>query len=504
MYQAIKLTTTVSALRNLISRSPLQRGFPLIAVALACFALSPMAQAVSPPPDGGYPNQITAEGDGALFSLTSGVWNTAVGYQALYYNTTGSFNTANGAAALFNNSTGSDNTATGVLALASNTIGNSNTATGESALQSNTTGSFNTANGLGALNSNTTGGDNTATGFNALLSNTTANDNTANGFEALNSNTTGSGNTANGSVALVSNTTGSGNTANGAAALDNNTTGSNNTATGVLALVSNTTGGDNTADGANTLIHDTTGSNNTAEGFQALNNNTTGSSNTALGFNAGSTLTTGNNNIDIGNIGVAGESKKIRIGTRGTHTNTYIAGISGVTVAGGVGVIIDTNGHLGTIVSSERFKQDIHNMDKASEAILALKPVTFRYKHELDPDGIPQFGLVAEQVEKVNPDLVARDAEGKVYTVRYEAVNAMLLNEFLKEHRKVEEQEATIAQQRKDFQASITKLEATVARQEKRMEALTANLKEQGSEIRKVSAQLEVRKPAPQIVVNDQ
>ena len=170
-------------------------------------------------------------------------------------------------------------------------------------------------------------------------------------------------------------------------------------------------------------------------------NNTTGSNNIALGFNAGFNLTTGSNNIDIGNTGVAaGESNTIRIGTEGTQKATFIAGISGVTVAGGVGVIIDTNGHLGTVVSSARFKDEIKPMDKASEAILALQPVTFRYKKELDPDGIPQFGLVAEQVEKVNPDLVARDEQGKPYTVRYEAVNAMLLNEFLKEHRKVEEQ----------------------------------------------------------------
>src|SRR5439155_16003224 len=165
--------------------------------------------------------------------------------------------------------------------------------------------------------------------------------------------------------------------------------------------------------------------------------NSTGSSNTALGFQAGLNLTTGSNNIDIGNKGKAGESQYIRIGTKGTHTHTLIAGISGVTVAGGVGVIIDTNGKLGTVVSSERFKESIKPMDKASEAILAIKPVTFCYKHELDPEGITQFGLVAEQVEKVNPDLVVRDEQGKVYTVRYDAVNAMLLNEFLKEHRKV-------------------------------------------------------------------
>ena len=190
-----------------------------------------------------------------------------------------------------------------------------------------------------------------------------------------------------------------------------------------------------------------------------------------MGLSAGVNLTTGNNNIDIGNEGVAGEAKHIRVGTKGTHTHTFIAGISGATVAGGVGVIIDTNGHLGTVVSSERFKDEVKPMDKASEVIRALRPVTFRYKHELDPAGIPQFGLVAEDVEKVNPDLVARDDQGKPYSVRYEAVNAMLLNEFLKEHRKVEQLE-------------------------KQVEALTAGLQ-------KVSAQLEVNKPASQTVLNN-
>ena len=196
----------------------------------------------------------------------------------------------------------------------------------------------------------------------------------------------------------------------------------------------------NTAIGVETLVRNTTGSSNTALGFFALINNTTGNNNIAVGEHAGSNLTIGSNNIDIGNFGKVGESNKIRIGTTGTHNGAFIAGIRGVTVASGVGVIVGTDGKLGTVVSSARFKEAIKPMDKASETILALQPVTFRYKKELDPDGIPQFGLVAEEVEKVNPDLVARDEQGKPYTVRYEAVNAMLLNEFLKEHRKVEEQ----------------------------------------------------------------
>src|SRR4029453_12502490 len=197
-----------------------------------------------------------------------------------------------------------------------------------------------------------------------------------------------------------------------------NTTGSNNTANGDSALAANTSGGSNTANGVTALYSNTSGSNNTANGVSALFNNTTGGDNIALGVVAGANLTTGSNNIDIGNLGAAADASTIRIGRPEVHTATYIAGISGATVANGVTVIIDPTGHLGTIASSERFKAEIKPMEKASEAILALKPVTFHYKKELDPEGIPQFGLLAEEVEKVNPDLVARDAEGKPYTVR--------------------------------------------------------------------------------------
>ena len=332
--------------------------------------------------------------------------------------------------------------------------------------------SFNTVLGDDALFSLTTGEENTATGYQTLYFNTTGNFNTANGASALFSNTTGFGNTAMGSAALLNSSTGFENTAIGGAALLNSSTGFSNTATGSAALASNTTGNENTA-----------------TGFHALLNNKTGNKNIALGFRAGSDLTTGDKNIDIGNPGQPRESSTIRIGRVQDQTATFIAGISGVTVAGGVGVIIDTNGHLGTIVSSARFKEAIKPMDKASEAILALKPVTFRYKHELDPDGIPQFGLVAEQVQKVNPDLVAHDEQGKPYTVRYEAVNAMLLNEFLKEHRKVEKLEATVGQQQKDLQA-------TAAQQQKQIEALTTGLQ-------KVSAELELSKSSPHTVSNN-
>ena len=215
-----------------------------------------------------------------------------------------------------------------------------------------------------------------------------------------------------------------------------------------------------------------------ASGFNALLNNTTGNNNIALGYAAGANLSTGDDNIDIGHQGVAGEASTIRVGTAGTQTATFIAGIRGTPVAGAMVVAVSSSGKLGVRTSSARFKETIQSMDKASESLLALKPVTFCYKHDIDPEGIPEFGLVAEDVEKVDPALVVRDEQGKPFTVRYEAVNVMLLNEFLKEHRKVKE------------------LEANAAKQQKQIEALTAGLQ-------KVTAQLSASKPAPQVVVNN-
>jgi len=331
---------------------------------------------------------------------------------------------------------------------------------------------------------------NTVLGDNALISLTTGGNNTAIGYRALLSNTTGDYNTANGYTALLFNTTGNNNTANGDTALFTNTTGGDNTATGHRALFSSSTGDYNTASGAFALSSNTTGLSNTATGDEALRNNTTGNDNIALGAGAGSNLTTGNNNIDIGNEGVAGESNTIRIGAQGTQTATYIAGIDRVNIGKGLVVEIDASGHLGTRGSSRRFKDHIKRMDKASEAILALKPVTFRYKKEIDPEGTPQFGLVAEQVEKVSPDLIVRDHDGKPYSVRYDAVNAMLLNEFLKEHRKVEEQQAAITQLKREFQSKLVE-------QQKQITALAAGLQ-------KVSAQLELSKSAPRTVLNNQ
>jgi hypothetical protein len=386
---------------------------------------------------------------------------------------------------------------------------------GKDALKSITTGVDDTALGYQALKNNTTGTQNTATGSQALLFNTTGIFNTAVGYQALYSNTIGSFCTAVGSQALFSHTTGSSNAAFGDQALysynDNSSTAHGNLAVGPTALTSLERGESNTAVG-NASLHNTwNGGNavnfNTALGRRALFR-TQGDQNIGLGFFVGSNLDGGSNNIFIGNVGpdpIGSESNTIRIGQQipatatignveshlmPAHTAAFIAGISG-TFLGGVPVVVDANGQLGVAPSSQRFKDEINPMDKASEAILALQPVTFRYKEKIDPKRTAQFGLVAEEVEKVSPDLVARDAEGKVYTVRYEAVNAMLLNEFLKEHRTVQELKSTAARQ----EANDAKQEATIARQQKQIDALTAGLQ-------KVSAQVEASKPAPQVVNN--
>jgi uncharacterized coiled-coil protein SlyX len=441
---------------------PLWRGFICLALvfALSCFAIvAQRALGVNPAPDGGYGNGNTAEGTDALLTLTTGSNNTAIGAFALGINTTGTDNTATGSGALINNRTGSDNTATGSLALYNNTA------------------SDNTATGFNALNSNQTGADNTATGSGALQSNTIGNDNTATGFEVL-----------------LNNTSGTANTASGLHAMQFNTTGSDNTASGLIALQSNTTGAENTALGAFALATNTTGKNNTAEGSGALANSTTGSNNVAVGFDAGLNLKAGSNNIDIGAnvVGQAGEANTIRIGKSGTQQKTFVAGIFGKTVVSGAGVIVNSSGQLGTVQSSARFKQDIKPMEKASEVILHLKPVTFRYKEELDPDKIPQFGLIAEEVEKVEPDLVVRHENGEVTTVRYEAVNAMLLNEFLKEHRRAAEERCKIEEQGR----TIQELEGLVTKQQKQIEKLTTGLK-------RVSDEVELVKPVPKVVANN-
>jgi trimeric autotransporter adhesin len=324
----------------------------------------------------------------------------------------------------------------------------------------------NTAEGQNALLSLTTGGFNTAVGFLALRSDTGGSFNTAVGAGTLLANTSDQ-NTATGAGALLSNSNGIANTANGAFALFSNTSGQGNTATGVDALFSNSTANFNTAHGNSALSSNTLGAGNTAIGNDALHFNTTGSGNIGLGNNAGANVTTASSVTCIGAVGA------------NVDNSCFIARIFGATSSGGIAVFINSDGRLGTTTSSWRFKEEITPMASASEALFALKPVTFRYKKEIDLASTPQFGLVAEDVEKVNPDLVVRDKDGKPYSVRYDQVNAMLLNEFLKEHRKVQE------------------LEANAARQQKQMEALTAGLQ-------KVSAQLEASKPAPRAVVTNE
>ena len=373
--------------QNSVNRS----SSPVVLILLTCFALFQRAEAVNPPPDGGYPGGNTAEGQNALLGLTTGDIQYGVGFSSLSVTTTGNFNTGMGAGTLLANTA------------------DQNTATGAGALLSNSTGAFNTANGAFALFTNTIGTSNTASGAFALLNNTTGVENTANGYRVLSGNATGVGNTAYGSQALVQ---------------------------------------------------------------------STGNNNIALGAHAGFNISTGSNNIHIGNVGAGNESATVRIGDN-NQTKAFIAGINGVNQGSPTAVFINTlTGQLGTTApaSSRRYKKEIKPIDAASEAVLALKPVSFHYKS--DNTKTPQFGLIAEDVADVNPDLVMRDENGEIYTVRYDAVNAMLLNEFLKEHHQVQD------------------LKATVAEQQRRIEALTMGLQ-------KVNAQLEASRSAQQVAVKD-
>ena len=463
-------------------------------------ALSPKSQAVVPPPDGGYPGGNTAEGQNALLSLTTGTFNTAVGLFSLRSNTTGSFNTAIGAGALFSNfmadqntatgagallfnESGQENTAYGAFALFSNSSAGFNTAIGAQALFSNVSGSGNTAVGDAALKSNTLGGGNTAVGDGALFFNTEGFQNTAIGSSALASNTVGFENVAVGGTALLFNTEGNFNIAIGLAALYSNTTGTANTAIGLDALYANTVGDDNTAIGFDALLRNETGIQNTGVGEEALSGNVSGTSNTAIGFGALAN-STGSGSIAIGTDAgelIGSSNNVIAIGSPGDDVDNtcFIGNIRDVTTqnADAIAVVIDSAGQLGTMSSSRRYKKEIKPMDKASEAILALKPVTFHYKSKkMDR---PQFGLIAEEVAEVDPDLVVCDKNGEIYSVRYDQVNAMLLNEFLKEHRSVVELKKEIA-------------------------ALTATVKEQAAQIREVSDQIEMSKAAANVARSHQ
>ena len=411
---------------------------------LACFAFLPGARAICN--EGCGSNFNTFEGENALINDTTGAANTAFGWFALFTNLDGSFNTGLGAGALdFNN--GSDNTAVGVAALLLNSTGLDNTAVGAAAMEFNDTANNGVAVGSFALNSNVSGDDNTAIGFEALEFNVSGVTNAALGTFAA-QNTNAAFNTAIGGFALQANTAGTENTAVGAGAMESADGGSNNTAVGFLAGVS-----------------------------------ITGSGNTFIGSNAGTippAIGEYNNTILLGHLGDDDANTP--------DGRTYIANIIGVTPGSGgtQNVIIDEDGQLGSVVSARRFKKDIEPMDQISEAVLALKPVTFHYKSgdTKKAKETPQYGLIAEDVEQINRDLVIYDKAGQLLSVRYDAVNVMLLNEFLKEHKKVEEQQASISQLKNEMQTMV------------------AQLKEQAAQIQKVSAQLQVAKPAAKVVVN--
>lgn len=411
----------------------------------------------------------TDGGTFALYNLSNGQYDTAFGYASLYQNTTGSRDTAFGSDALFANSSGADNSAFGFDALSNNTTGSGNTALGDSALNNNSSGSSNTAAGESALFSNSTGLSNTAVGEGALTNNTTASYNTAVGAVALFENTTGTQNTALGYDALGANTTGSGNTAAGQYALPSNTTGANNTAFGANALYFNTTGKGNAAQGVNALYNNTTGIRNLGIGSNALYGNTSGSYNLGLGFDAGYNQTTGTDDIYIANQGVAGESQTLRLGTQGSAgvqgsgvLKAYVAGVAGSPVTGSA-VYISSSGQLGVLASSERFKTAIAAMGDSSEKLAALRPVTFKLKS--DPEGTVQYGLIAEEVAKVYPELVVHGADGRINGVRYEELAPMLLNAVQKELRT-----QTLQAQR-------------IAAQDRTIESLSAELREMRSRL---------------------
>jgi hypothetical protein len=449
-------------IRNSIS------GVFLIPLVVACVALLPSVQATPDPGAVGGVNN-TADGNNALNSVGAGAQgNTAFGFNALTSLTSGDSNAAQGSSALGSCTVGNSNTGVGNAALTALTDGDQNVAVGNTALDSITTGNRNTGVGYGTLRSGNFS-DNTAVGWAALLANTTGDPNVAVGSLALRNNTSGDRDNAVGFQALFHNNTGDFNNAHGSFALFNNVSGSENNAFGDLALFT------------------CTGNANTAVGDDAGQNISTGSSNTCLGDEAGTSISTASGVVAIG---VTGGNQTNRTFVRNL-TNGQIQSFNGGTIKYVTSEV--ATGRLGVtaVVSSRRYKYDIKPMDKVSEGILALKPMTFRLKKEVDTNGFLGFGLIAEDVEKVNPDLVYHNEDGSPESVRYDEVWACLLNEFLKEHQKVEEQ-----------QASIADLKSTVALQQKGMEVLTAQLKEQAAQIQRVSTQVELNKPAPSTVAN--
>ena len=401
----------------------------------------------------------TATGSGALAnedSANGGDFNTADGANALYLNTTGGSNIASGYGALFSNTTGSYNTASGYAALYSNTTGIYNTASGAFALYLNTTGKNNTANGLSALYNNTTGYDNTASGFQALGSNTTGYANTASGFNALALNTTGYGNIASGYYALYSNTTGIG-----------------NIALGWQALYANKGGNQNVAVGTNARLK-----------------LTSGNQNIALGLGAGGLTTSGSINLYIGNPGINGsESNVIRIGTG--QTKTFIAGISGTALSGAT-VVVNSNGQLGVVTSSARYKKDIKPLAGASAGakLAQLRPVSFRYKSEPVPT---HYGLIAEEVEKVMPELVVRDKQNRPDSVQYIEIVPLLLQQWKAQQAEIARQSKLNARQ----EAENARLRNLVERQNDRLDRQEKELAELRHALATRLAALDVTAPHP-------
>jgi len=386
--------------------------------------------------------------NGALFVHTTGTNNTFIGVDAGNSTTPSAGNTAVGQQALSSIATGWNNSAFGHTAMLSNTTGAQNSAFGSYALRSNTTGQGNVAFGRTALSNNIGGGYNAAFGTGALSTNTGGNENSAFGADALRFNTA-TANSAFGARALRFNSGGTRNSAFGHTALGSNTTGNYNSAFGAGALYSNTTGHYNTALGQGALLYNSTGHSNTSIGRDSMGLNTTGHSNVAIGASAGFNQTTGSDNIYIVNSGIPAENGQIKIGTAGTHTKTTIAGIRGATATGGISVLVDANGVLGTTASSARFKQNVRDMDHAGDALMKLRPVAFEYREDVvgaEDAKTTQYGLIAEEVAQVAPELVAPDLEGKPYSVKYHELPALLLSQVQAQQRTIDAQCAQIAE----------------------------------------------------------
>ncbi len=459
--------------------------------AAPCFAQSLVNPVVSD--SGGN----TAMGTGALVSDGTpnadthvSVYNTAAGEAALNANTTGYGNSAFGNYALPLNTTGSTNTAVGAGALSDNVSGSANTATGYGALSSNTTGTNNTASGLQALATNSTGESNTAAGYQALYLNTTGSNNTASGEQSLLNNTTGAANTASGYASLLDNTTGYDNNAMGAFALNQNTSGYFNNAVGYYALYVNTVGYNNNAQGSYALSSNTTGYGNSGMGANALLNVTTGFRNVAVGNNTGGSLVAGSYDVDIG-WGVTGsgdETGITRIGNPTYNTATYIAGIEGAHITGAA-VYVTSSGQLGVLASSERYKTDITPMPADAVRLQQLRPVTFHLKSE--PNGALQYGLIAEEVDKVYPELVIKDQAGQIQGVRYDELAPILLGELQQQRQELSDARALIATQGAKLAADEGRF-ALLEQRATARDSESAELKGQLAEIQELKAALRV------------